>query len=270
MDYIDIVTGCDTGIGYELVKLYIKEDKRVIYSYIGEDPFIDNKKAFGLKLDLKYEDQINSFYLRAKKIIDENNLQLKNLINNSGIGLGGPVENTPLSYYREVMEVNFFGLLSLTQKFIPELINNQGRLIIHGSMGGRISLPFLSAYTTSKFALEGLNDSLRRELKPFNVQVCLLETGGVATPIWSRVKDMDFSFIDKKYRKYSDVFLRDFVGSANRSLKTETASLRFFKLIKRKKLPYRYRVAEHRLKNFIPLILPTGVMDFILKKMLNM
>lgn len=269
MGTVDIVTGCDCGIGYSVVKIYIENNNPIIYSYLRDDPFPDSEISWGIKLDLRDEESIVSFSEKSIEIIKKNKFQVKNMLNNAGIGLGGTVENTPMLIYREVMEVNYFGQVSLTQKLLPEIINSKGRIILHGSMGGRISLPFFSPYSASKYALEALNDSLRREMRPFGVEVTILETGGVATPIWQGVKEMDLSFIDVKYKPYTTPFLKKFIDSATRSLSPDKAAVKLYKLLNRKRLPYRYRISQNSLKNILPLFIPDRILDAIISKMLK-
>ncbi len=270
MEVLDIITGCDSGIGYSLTEIYIKKHKPVIISYVDKNPFQGSSFVWGIKMDLRDEEQIVSFAKEALHIIEKNKMKLGTLFDNSGVALGGSIENTPINIYREVMEVNFFGLISLTQKFIPKLISSKGRILIHGSMGGRVSLPFLSPYSSSKFALEALTDSLRRELTSFGVQVSLLETGGVATPIWLKAEKQDISFIHKRYENGVKSFLNSFVGSAKVSLKTEIASKKIYKMIHKNRLPYRYRVSGNPIKNYLPIIIPTRLLDWIFKRMLKM
>lgn len=267
---VDIITGCDSGIGYTLIDRYIKDNIPVIYSFVEHDNFKDIDNCYGFKLDLRSEVSIKEFSKSVINLLDKKNLELGLLFNNSGIALGGPVEDLPLYIYREVMEVNFFGLISLTQRLIPNLVKSKGKIVIHGSMAGRIALPFMSAYASSKFALEALTDCLRCELMRDGVQVLLLETGGIATPIWTKAEKQDVSFIDKKYADSVTSFFDNFVKPAQSSMPVEKAVNKIFKVIKKKRLPYRYRVSKNPAVNFIPLILPTSIKDTIFKKMVSL
>ena len=225
-----IITCCYSGIGKSLAKKLSLDNYKVIITYLEKNPFPKNKNIIAYKVDLRNEKEITAFVKQAKAFCKQG-LNFKCLINNAGVALGGPVENLPLKIYREVFEVNFFGLLSLTQKLIPCIIKSKGRIIINGSMAGRVALPFLSPYNSTKFAIEGLTDSLRRELNPFGVKTILLETGGVNTPIWTKAKKQDISFVDKKYLKSLKEFEKNFIDAAQKSMDPDKAALQIIKII---------------------------------------
>lgn len=117
---------------------------------------------------------------------------LAGLVNNAGIALPGPLEYLPITALREQFEVNLLGQLAVTQAMLPALraaTDPPGRVVLVGSIGGRIAGPMLGAYHASKFALVGLADTLRAELAPWRIAVVLLEPGAIATPIWQRGAD---------------------------------------------------------------------------------
>jgi len=111
---------------------------------------------------------------------------LTGLVNNAGIAYGGPIEFLDLERIRQAFDVNFFGIIAVTQAFIPLLRTAGGRLVNVSSISGLIAAPFLSPYTTSKFALEALSDALRVELSPWQIRVVVVEPGAVRTPIWDK------------------------------------------------------------------------------------
>jgi NAD(P)-dependent dehydrogenase (short-subunit alcohol dehydrogenase family) len=112
---------------------------------------------------------------------------LAGLVNNAGIGISGPLELLPPEEVRAVFEVNVFGLLAVTQAFVPLLKQGQGRLMNIGSVGGRITMPFAGALTASKYAVESLSDALRLELRPWGVHVVLIEPGSIHTEAVEKV-----------------------------------------------------------------------------------
>jgi short-subunit dehydrogenase len=83
-------------------------------------------------------------------------------------------------------EVNVIGVLAVSQAFLPLLRQSRGRIVNIGSVLGRLAIPFMGAYSASKFALEGLTDAFRIELRPWGIRVSLIEPGPVATPLWSK------------------------------------------------------------------------------------
>ena len=108
---------------------------------------------------------------------------LAGLVNNAGVALAGPIELLSLDQFRRVFDVNVFGLLAVTRALIPLLRQAKGRIVNIGSISGRSAMPFMSPYAASKFALEAISDALRVELRPWEIQVALLEPGSIATPM---------------------------------------------------------------------------------------
>ena len=108
------------------------------------------------------------------------------LFNNAGIAVSGPIECTPVERLREQFEVNVFGQVAVTQACLPMLRRARGRILLTGSIAGFGTLPALGPYSMSKHAVEALADALRRELRPWGMQVSLLEPGSIATEIWGK------------------------------------------------------------------------------------
>jgi NAD(P)-dependent dehydrogenase (short-subunit alcohol dehydrogenase family) len=111
---------------------------------------------------------------------------LAGLVNNAGIAVSGPVEFLPVEEVRRQLEVNVIGQVAVTQAMLPLLRRGPGRIVNISSIGGLVALPLMSPYNASKFALEAISDSLRRELRRFGVEVVVIEPGGVKTPIWDK------------------------------------------------------------------------------------
>jgi len=109
---------------------------------------------------------------------------LDGLVNNAGIATTGPLEFLPLDELRRQLEVNVIAQLAVTQACMPALGRAKGRIVNVSSISGRVALPLYGPYAASKFALEALSDSLRREQQ--DVGVILVEPGSIATPIWDR------------------------------------------------------------------------------------
>jgi len=108
------------------------------------------------------------------------------LVNNAGIGFGGPLELVPIDDLRSQLEVNVLGPVALTQALLPALRRARGRVLFISSVGGRVAMAFTAPYAASKHAIEAVGDALRVELRSSNVQVALIEPGSVATPIWDK------------------------------------------------------------------------------------
>jgi len=105
---------------------------------------------------------------------------------NAGVALSGPLEFVPVDELRAQLEVNVVGQVALLQAILPALRESRGRVVLVGSVSGRLALPFLGPYAASKFALEAVADSLRGEVAPFGIAVSLVEPGSIATPMWRK------------------------------------------------------------------------------------
>jgi NAD(P)-dependent dehydrogenase (short-subunit alcohol dehydrogenase family) len=114
------------------------------------------------------------------------NTGLAGLVNNAGIAVAGPLEFIDIGDFQQQLDVNVTGVLRTTQAMLPHLRKARGRIVNISSIGGRVAIPLVGPYAASKFALEGMSDSLRRELRPWGMHVALIEPGAVATPIWTK------------------------------------------------------------------------------------
>jgi len=121
---------------------------------------------------------------------------LYGLVNNAGICVVGPVEFISLEAWRRQLDVNFFGVIALTQVMLPLLrvgnarhASHGSRIVNMGSITGEISTPLFGAYSASKFALRAMNDALRLELRPEGIQVSLIVPGTIQSAIWRKEKD---------------------------------------------------------------------------------
>jgi NAD(P)-dependent dehydrogenase (short-subunit alcohol dehydrogenase family) len=111
---------------------------------------------------------------------------LDGLVNNAGIAVAGPLEFLPIDEFRRQLEVNVTGQVAVTQAFLSLLRKARGRIVNMGSIGGRLATPFVAPYNASKFAMEAITDALRVELKPWGIDVAIVEPGSIATPIWDK------------------------------------------------------------------------------------
>ena len=111
---------------------------------------------------------------------------LQGLVNNAGIGIGGPLETLPIEDFRRQIEVNLTGQVAVTQAMLPAIRLGRGRIVFISSAGGRVALPYFGAYHASKFGIEAVGDSLRQELRRWDIAVAVVEPGSIATPIWER------------------------------------------------------------------------------------
>jgi NAD(P)-dependent dehydrogenase (short-subunit alcohol dehydrogenase family) len=134
-------------------------------------------------LDVTDEQSIRNTATHIAQVVG--NAGLAGLVNNAGIAVASPLEFIPLDAWRRQLEVNVTGQLAVTQALLPLLRQARGRIVNIGSLGGFLASPFAGAYTASKFAMEGLTDTLRMEVRPWGIDVILIVPGVIATPIWS-------------------------------------------------------------------------------------
>lgn len=264
-----IITGCDSGMGLGLARRMAGMGFHVLASYVeGTPPAISTGVTLH-RMDLRKTGSIESFAAKAIGML-QGGRSLHALVNNAGIAMGGPVENLSPAVFRDVMQVNFFGLVELTRLMIPCLKRDRAMVVIHGSMAGRIALPFLAPYAASKFAIEGFTDSLRRELAPFGVRTVLLETAGVATPIWSKARNMDIGSFNSVYRKSLDLFLERFVDAGNQGLDQEVAARRICGIIMKRNPRPRYIIGKSVILSRLEMMIPATLMDMVLARLFSM
>jgi NAD(P)-dependent dehydrogenase (short-subunit alcohol dehydrogenase family) len=132
-----------------------------------------------LRLDVTDEAQVAAAADAAGTSLDA-------LVNNAGVAITGPIEVLPLDAWRHQLEVNVLGQVAMTRALLPAVLAARGRVVNVSSIGGRAALPLFGPYAASKFALEAMTDSLRRELRGTGVRVSAIEPGAIATPIWRK------------------------------------------------------------------------------------
>lgn len=123
---------------------------------------------------------------------------------NAGIALSGPLEFVPLDELRRQFEVNVVGQVALLQRLLPALRESRGRVVLVGSVSGRLALPFLGPYAASKFALEAVADALRGEVAPFGIAVSLVQPGSIATPMWRKGGERAAQLPERAVELYGD------------------------------------------------------------------
>ncbi|PZD94689.1 short-chain dehydrogenase [Paenibacillus sambharensis] len=137
-----------------------------------------------LRMDVTSQEQIMEAVSRAEEWLGEG---IELLVNNAGHAVGGFLEDVPPVLWREQLETNVVAVAAVTQAVLPGMrARGSGKILNVGSISGRIGFPGFGPYAASKFALEGLSESLRHELRPFGIHVVLLEAGAYQTGIWSK------------------------------------------------------------------------------------
>lgn len=184
-----LITGASTGIG-RATALHLDRAGWRVFAGVRKDQDADalceagSERLAPLTLDVTDADRIAAAAGRIEAEVGEAGLD--GLVNNAGIGVMGPLETVPLDDFRRQIEVNLTGQVAVTQAMLPLVRRAVGRIVFVSSAGGRMALPFGGPYHAAKFGLEGVADSLRQELRPWGIEVAVIEPGSIDTPIWER------------------------------------------------------------------------------------
>ncbi|MBK5488124.1 SDR family oxidoreductase [Bacillus mycoides] len=209
---IAIITGASSGFGLLTTLELAKKDYFVIATMRNLEKQIDlisqatkldlQQNIKVQQLDVTDQGSIHNFQLFLNEI---NRIDI--LINNAGYANGGFIEEIRVEDYRKQFETNLFGAISITQLVLPYMRKQKsGKIINISSISGKVGFPGLSPYVSSKYALEGWSESLRLEVKPFGIDVALLEPGSYNTNIWEVGKQLAENQSDttSPYKEYMD------------------------------------------------------------------
>ena len=209
MDKIALVTGSSSGIGFETSLALARNGYHTFATMrnLGKDEKIkqiiekEDLSIEILELDVDNEESVN----RAIKTVSEKKGRIDVLVNNAGYGMWGTVEDVSIDEFKEQFETNFFSIIRLIQKVAPIMRKqNSGNIVNISSVAGRIGFPVSPAYISSKFALEGLSESLRFELMPFGINVIIIEPGVIKTNFFDSMKLSEKSQQDSTYKEITD------------------------------------------------------------------
>ena len=193
---IAAVTGSSSGIGFETSLTLARKGfhtyatMRTLESSRGSEHLTDIAKNENLPLQVIQLDVDNEkSVLDAINMITKEKGRIDIVINNAGYALAGPLEETSMEEIKAQFETNFFGAVRVMQAAIPIMREQRrGKIVNITSMGGRIAVPLDSIYHGTKFALEGLSESLQYELGPFGIKIILIEPGAVGSNFWKNLK----------------------------------------------------------------------------------
>jgi len=184
-----VITGASTGMGEHCAVGLAKLGYRVFAGVrkAADGDALVKQAPSGLEpliIDVTNEAQTRAAAAEVERKLG--GAPLTALWNNAGISVNAPIEFIPLDDLRRQLDVNVIGQVAATQAFLPLIRKAKGRILITGSIGGFFTTPMLVPYCMSKYAMEAMADGLRRELRPFGVEVVLLEPGGIQSKIWEK------------------------------------------------------------------------------------
>ena len=181
-----LISGCSSGIGAAAAAALARAG-HIVYATARRTETLADLEALGcrpLAMDVNSEESM----IAAVRAVEAEHGKVGTLINNAGYPEYGPIEETDLERVRAMFETNVFGLARLTQLVLPGMRRaRSGRIVNIGSMGGRITFPVGGFYHATKYAVEAISDALRVEVKPFGIDVILVEPGMIRTNFESRV-----------------------------------------------------------------------------------
>jgi NAD(P)-dependent dehydrogenase (short-subunit alcohol dehydrogenase family) len=275
-----VITGASTGIGWATAKLLLDRGFRVFGS-VRKQADADRLKAeFGANFTpLLFDVTDEAAVLAAARDVRAalHGETLAGLVNNAGIAVTGPVLELAADEFRRQMEVNVIGPIIATQAFGPLLGSDaslrgpKGRIVMISSVAGKNGNPLTSAYAASKHAIEGLSESLRRELMLFGIDVIIVAPGPVKTPIWSKGTEADISGYSnspyfpalEKVRKFMQRF--DEIG-----LPAEKLAERIADVLTSARPKVRYQIAPDPMRHLMTAVLPKRMVDRIIAKRLGL
>jgi len=268
-----LITGCSTGIGLCVAKGLQQRGYRV-FATARKKNDVNTLNEMGLEsLHLDLTDSL-SIQNAIKEILKRTNGTLYALFNNGAYAQPGAIEDLSTEALRQQFETNVFGWHELTNFVLPIMLNQgYGRIIQNSSILGFISLKFRGAYVASKYAIEGLSDTLRQELMGTNVYVSLVEPG----PIESQFRKNSFEMYKENIKKESSRFKSDYVATEKRlttvgpavpfTLPPEAVLKKVIHALESNKPKPRYYVTfPTYLFGYLKRILSTNIMDKLLNK----
>ena len=272
-----VVTGVSTGIGWGVTKILIQNGLRVFGSVRKTQDAERLKAEFGeafIPLIFDVTDEKN-VHAAAKQVREQLNREtLFGLVNNAGIAVPAPLMHQPIDDFRRQMEVNLIGQLIVTQAFLPllgadrSLKGKPGRIINISSSSGKRGSPFVGAYVASKYALEGLSESLRMELMLYGIDVIVVGPGVITTPIWDKGEKEDISlYKDTEYGRFTERFKKYMVQHGKKGYPPEKVGEVVLHALTTPRPRVRYAVVPNALTSWIiPMLLPARWTDKIVAR----
>lgn len=271
-----VVTGVSTGIGQSIAEMLIQKGFHVFGSVRKQTDVDRLRSDLGTgftPLTFDITDEV-AVHAAAKQVRDQlKGETLFGLVNNAGIAVAAPMLYLKPDDFRRQLEINVTGQLIVTQAFTPllgadrSLNGKPGRIVNITSVSGKNGSPFLGAYAASKHALEGLSESMRRELMLYGIDVIIVAPGPIATPIWDKAEEVnaeeyrhtDYYESGKKFQKYT-------IAKGRSGLPPEAVSKAVFKALTSSNPRVRYAINPNPFMSWVMSLLPKRQLDAIMAK----
>ena len=274
-----LITGVSTGIGKGIAMKLLSEGFTVFGSVRKEEDALtlthmSPEHFVPLVFDVTNEKSVNESVEVVKKRLAGKGLDV--FINNAGIAFGGPLLFMDSALIRRHFDVNVFGVINCIRAYAPLLgavkdySNAPGRIINVSSVSGKIGSPFVAPYVGSKHALEGISQSLRRELLPFGIDVIILRPGVVKTPIWEKARGKS-DFRNTPYESILKEYGKQVGSNLPNGLEVEKVADLAYRIIEKKKPKTGYTISPNPVKTWLALhILSDRMLDKIFAKRFKM
>lgn len=282
-----VVTGSSTGIGWGAAKVLTEKGFRVFGSVRKPEDGERLQRELGANFVPLLFDVTDGAAVRAaadKVAAALGGETLFGLVNNAGIAVAGPLLYLDIDEFRHQIEVNLTGQVVVTQAFTPLLMSAKpglpgrssegakpGRIVMISSVGGSNASPFMAPYCASKFGLEGLSESLRRELMLFGIDVVIVAPGAVATPIWAKAEAVDIAqYANTPYASQLGRIQAYMVSAGRQGLKPETLGGKIHHALTTAHPKWRYTVAPEPFQTFLAKTLPKRWVDSVIASRLGL
>lgn len=266
------ITGVSTGIGFAAMNELLKQGYHV-HGTVRNQEDQERLQSLSENLNIYQMDVTNSDQIKETTAALKANLngeKLSGLINNSGIAVAGPLEFLKMDDFKHQFEVNVFGTLNVTQNMIPLLNEKDAYIINISSKSGLFSLPFTGAYSASKYAIEAMTDSMRREMSQTGIKFVLIEPGAVKTPIWEKADQIDLSpYEGTRYESIMSKVKEEVIKGGRHGASVEKLAELIVSVLSDPNPKTRYRYARKVFKEItLPLWLSDKKLDKLVKKKL--
>src|SRR3982075_3358294 len=275
-----VITGASTGIGWATAKLLLDRGFRVFGSVRKQADADRLKSEFGanftpLLFDVTDEAAVLAAAREVRAALGGETLT--GLVNNAGIAVAGPVLELAADEFRRQMDVNVIGPIISTQAFgpllgsDPSLKGPKGRIVMISSVAGKNGNPLTAAYAASKHAIEGLSESLRREMMLFGIDVIIIAPGPVKTPIWSKAEEVDIStFRNSPFFPALERIRKFMLQLGETGLPAEKIAEAIAGALTSASPKVRYQITPDPMRHLMTAILPKRMIDRIIAKRLGL